>query len=45
MHAQLRAAAEQDIAEAMAYYRDEEGLEVALDFVDALEATIADLCD
>ena len=45
MHAQLRAAAEQDIAEAMAYYRDEEGLEVALDFVDALEATIADVCD
>lgn len=45
MHAQLRAAAEQDIAEAVAHYRDEGGLEVALDFVDALEATIADLCD
>lgn len=45
MHAQLRAAAEQDIAGAVAYYRDEGGLDVALDFIDALEATIADLCE
>ena len=29
----------------MAHYRDEGGLEIALDFVDALEAAIADLCD
>lgn len=29
----------------MAYYRDEGDLEVALDFVDALEAAITDLCD
>lgn len=45
MHPRLRAAAEQDIAEAMDYFRDEGGPDVAVDFVDALEATIADLCD
>ena len=45
MHAQLRATAEQDIEEAVACYRDEAGLETALDFIDALEAAIADLCD
>ena len=45
MHAQLRATAEQDIEEAVAYYRDEGGLETALEFVDALEAAIVDLCD
>ncbi len=45
MHAQLRATAEQDIEEAVAFYRDEAGLETALDFIDALEAAIADLCD
>ncbi len=45
MHPRLRAAAEQDIAEAVDHHRDEGGPEVALDFVDALEATIADLYD
>ena len=33
------------MADAVDHYRDEGGPEVALDFVDALEATIADLCD
>lgn len=45
MRAQLRATAEQDIEDAVSYYRDEAGLETALAFVDALEAAIADLCN
>ncbi len=45
MRAQLRAAAEQDVDEAAAYYRDEAGARTALDFIDSLEAAIAHLCD
>jgi toxin ParE1/3/4 len=41
--AHLRAAAQRDVEEAVAYYREEAGLEVALDFVDSLEAAISDL--
>ena len=44
MHAQLRSTAEHDIEQAVAHYRDERGPELALDFVDAFEAAIADLC-
>jgi toxin ParE1/3/4 len=45
VHAQLRALAEQDLADAVAYHRHEAGPETALGFVDAIEAEIADLCD
>lgn len=45
MEATLRALAAADIEAAVAYYRDEAGEQVALDFVDALEAAIATLCD
>ena len=45
MHAQLRAAAERDVDEAVAFYRDEAGSQTALDFIDSLEAAIAHLCD
>ncbi|MEZ5244540.1 MAG: type II toxin-antitoxin system RelE/ParE family toxin [Acidimicrobiales bacterium] len=44
MHAELRAAAERDVDEAVAYYRDEAGSQTALDFIDSLEAAIAHLC-
>lgn len=45
MEATLRALAAADIEAAMAYYRDEAGEQVALDFVDALEAAISTLRD
>ncbi|MCC5950508.1 MAG: type II toxin-antitoxin system RelE/ParE family toxin [Acidimicrobiia bacterium] len=45
MHAQLRAVAEHDIEEAVAYYRSEAGPGTALDFIDALEAATTHLCD
>ncbi|MCD9624191.1 type II toxin-antitoxin system RelE/ParE family toxin [Rhabdothermincola salaria] len=45
MHAQLRAVAARDIEEAVAYYRDEAGPDIALVFVGAIETAIADLCD
>ncbi len=45
VQAQLRAAAERDVEDAVAYYRDEAGSEIALDFIDSLEATITHLCD
>lgn len=45
VHAHLRAAAERDVEGAVAYYRDEAGPSVALDFVDAFEAAIRGLCD
>jgi toxin ParE1/3/4 len=40
MQASLRALAANDIEEAAAYYRDEAGMQVALEFIDALEAAI-----
>jgi toxin ParE1/3/4 len=43
--AHLRAAAAQDIEEAVAHYRNEAGPETALEFVDALEAAITQLRD
>ncbi len=45
MEATLRALAAADIEAAVAYYRDEAGEQVALDFVDALEAAIETLRD
>jgi toxin ParE1/3/4 len=45
VQAQLRAAAERDVEDAVLYYLDEAGSETALDFVDALEAAITHLCD
>ncbi len=45
MQAQLRAAAERDVEDAVVYYRDEAGPQIALDFLDALEVAIAHLCD
>lgn len=45
MHAQLRAAAERDVDEAVASYRDDAGSQTALDVIDSLEAAIAHLCD
>lgn len=45
MQAELRAAAVRDIEDAVGYYRDEAGIETALDFVDSFEAAIALLCD
>ena len=45
MQAQLRAAAERDVADALSYYCDEAGADTALDFVDALETAITNLCD
>ena len=44
-HAHLRAAAQRDVEEAVAYYRDEAGPNVALDFVDSFEAAMRSLCD
>lgn len=44
MLAQLRAAAERDVDDAVAYYRDEAGPQTALDFIDSLEAAIEHLC-
>lgn len=44
MDAQLRSIAERDIEEAVTHYRSEAGTGVALDFVDALETAIAQLC-
>lgn len=43
MIADLRSLASTDIDEAVAYYRGEAGTQVALDFVDALEAAISHL--
>ena len=45
MQAQLRAAAERDVADAVRHYRDEAGAETALDFIVALEAATTQLCD
>lgn len=45
MHAQIRAVAEHDVEEAVAYYRGEAGPGTALGFVGALEAAITHLCD
>jgi toxin ParE1/3/4 len=45
VQAHLRAAAQHDVEEAVAYYRDEAGTDVALDFVDSFEAAIGSLCD
>jgi toxin ParE1/3/4 len=44
VQAQFRAAAERDVEDAVVYYRDEAGPQIALDFLDALEATITHLC-
>jgi toxin ParE1/3/4 len=44
VQAQLRAVAERDIEDAVDYYRDEAGPQLALDFLDALEAAITLLC-
>lgn len=44
MQAQLRSAAERDIEDAVTYYRDEAGHQIALDFLDALESAITHLC-
>ena len=44
MQANLRTLAAKDIDEAVAHYRNEAGPQVALGFVDALEATIRHLC-
>ena len=43
MRARLRAVAANDVEAAVAYYREEAGHEIALDFVDALEAAISHL--
>lgn len=43
--AHLRAAAQRDVEEAVAYYRSEAGTEVALDFVDSFEETVRTLRD
>lgn len=45
MQAQLRAAAERDVEDAVVYYRDEAGPQITLDFLDALEAAVTHLCD
>jgi toxin ParE1/3/4 len=45
VQAQLRAAAERDVKDTVAYYRDEAGPEIAFGFIDSLEAAIAHLCD
>jgi toxin ParE1/3/4 len=39
--ARLRVAAERDVDGAVTYYRDEAGPDVALEFIDALEAAIS----
>lgn len=44
MRADFRALAQSDIEAAIISYRDEAGSAVALDFVDALEASIEHLC-
>ena len=43
--AHLRAGAQRDVEEAVAFYRGEAGAAVALDFVDSLEAAIRTLGD
>ncbi len=43
MQARLRALAANDIDAAVTYYRNEAGQQIALDFVDALEAAITHL--
>lgn len=43
MQAQLRAAAESDVAEAADYYREEAGPEIALGFIDSIETAITHL--
>lgn len=43
--AHLRAAAQRDVEEAVAYYRSEAGADVALDFVDSVETAFRTLCD
>jgi toxin ParE1/3/4 len=45
VQAQLRAAAERDVEDAVVYYRDEVGPQTALDFLDSLEAAITHLRD
>ena len=45
MHAELRALAERDIDDALAYYLTEAPPDTALRFVEALEAAITHLCD
>lgn len=45
MQAQLRAAAERDVHDAVDYYRNEAGPEIALGFIESLETAIAHLCD
>lgn len=42
--AHLRAVAQRDVEEAVAYYRDEVGPDVTLDFVESVEAAIRTLC-
>lgn len=42
--AHLRAAAQRDVEQAVAAYRDEASLEVSLDFVGSLEAAVQSLC-
>lgn len=44
MQAQFRAAAVRDVDEAVTYYRDAAGSQVALDFIDSLEEAIAQVC-
>jgi toxin ParE1/3/4 len=41
---QLRAAAKRDVDDAVDYYRDEAGSEIALGFIDSLETAITHLC-
>lgn len=45
IHAHLRAAAERDVAEAVAYYRDEAGTDASIAFVDSFENAINTLQD
>lgn len=45
VQAQLRAAAERDVEQAVDCYRDEAGPQIALDFLDGLEAAITHLCE
>jgi toxin ParE1/3/4 len=45
VRAQLRASAERDIDDAVAYYLAEPGPETALDFIESLEEAITQLCD
>lgn len=44
MQAQLRAAAERDVQDAVDYYREEAGPEIALGFIDSLESAILHVC-